>query len=135
MFETEGEVAQALALQGQLIGRRWIELFPSTELEFSQHFKEMQMQNSWTRSLSTDQKDCAVRLRGLPFSTATEEILTFVQHYQISATAVILGYDSLDRSNGEALVLVATPEEKVKAVNMLHRQYLRERYVEAYSLG
>jgi hypothetical protein len=134
VFETEAEAAQALALQGQLMGKRWIEVFPSDEQEFSSHFKEMQMQNSWTRGLTPSQKDCAVRLRGLPFAIEKEEVKRFVQHFEITAMEIILGQDNLDRSNGEALIVVETPEEKEKAVGAMHRQYLRERYVEAYSL-
>jgi hypothetical protein len=70
------------------------------------------------------------KVRGLPYRSSPSEILGFFEGYQYLPDSLQIGLDSLGRPSGEAWLCFMTPEEAMRAVRDLNRQYLGSRYLE-----
>ncbi|GAX83059.1 hypothetical protein CEUSTIGMA_g10485.t1 [Chlamydomonas eustigma] len=70
------------------------------------------------------------KVRGLPYRSSPSDILGFFEGYQYLPDSLQIGLDSLGRPSGEAWLSFMTPEEAMRAVRDLNRQYLGSRYLE-----
>lgn len=74
----------------------------------------------------------AVKLRGIPYRSAPQEIEAFFAGYGFIPESVKIGQDPDGRSSGEAWISFGTDEEARRAVNDRNRQHLGNRYVELF---
>lgn len=72
-----------------------------------------------------------LRMRGLPFSAAREDICSFFQEYNPILETIVLTFRSDGRATGEAYVGFETPEDSRRAMD-LHRQLMGSRYIELF---
>ncbi|KJP85975.1 hypothetical protein AK88_04384 [Plasmodium fragile] len=76
-----------------------------------------------------------LKLRGLPFDAAEEEIKTFFKNFQLANVAypihIIRGVKN--KPTGQAYVYFDDEEEARKACETLNRKFLRNRYIEIYT--
>ncbi|GAX83407.1 hypothetical protein CEUSTIGMA_g10832.t1 [Chlamydomonas eustigma] len=73
---------------------------------------------------------CTAKVRGLPYRSTPMEILGFFEGYRYLPDSLQIGLDSLGRPSGEAWLSFLSPEETMRAVQDLNRQYLGSRYLE-----
>ncbi len=72
-----------------------------------------------------------LRMRGLPFSAAREDIYTFFKEYNPVLETIVLTYRSDGRATGEAYVGFETPEDSKRAME-LHKKSMGSRYIELF---
>lgn len=71
-----------------------------------------------------------VKVRGLPYRSSPAEILAFFLGYQYLPDSLQIGLDSMGRPSGEAWLTFVTPQEAMRAICDLNRQFLGTRYLE-----
>ncbi len=72
-----------------------------------------------------------LRMRGLPFSAAKEDIAKFFQEFNPIPDSIVLTYRSDGRATGEAYVGFEAPEDSKRAME-LHRRSMGNRYIELF---
>lgn len=72
-----------------------------------------------------------LRMRGLPFSAAKEDIFHFFEGYNPIQESIVLTYRNDGRATGEAYVGFATPDDSRRAMD-LHRRSMGSRYIELF---
>ncbi|KAF8817873.1 Rna recognition motif-containing protein [Cardiosporidium cionae] len=136
----EAEAAR-LSLHKKPIGRRYIEVFASSqeEMEQAKHYRTGQASSQPFRNKQLNQYVKAsatfgftvIRLRGLPFHANESHIVNFFSGFQMSAvlpsTAPING-----RPSGEAYVQFTDAEEAWKAYHSKNGHLIDRRYIELF---
>jgi heterogeneous nuclear ribonucleoprotein F/H len=72
-----------------------------------------------------------LRMRGLPFSAAKEDIFKFFVSYNPIEESIVLTYRNDGRATGEAYVGFASAEDSKRAMD-LHRKSMGSRYIELF---
>lgn len=72
-----------------------------------------------------------LRMRGLPFSSAKEDIVKFFSGHKVIAETVVLTYRGDGRATGEGYIAFASPEDAQQAMT-LHRNTMGSRYIELF---
>jgi len=72
-----------------------------------------------------------LRMRGLPFSAAKEDIYVFFDEYNTVSDSIVLTYRSDGRATGEAYVQFETAEDSKHAMDR-HRNMMGQRYIELF---
>lgn len=72
-----------------------------------------------------------LRMRGLPFSAAKEDIYDFFGDYNPILDSIVLTYRSDGRATGEAYVEFSSPDDSKRAME-LHRKSMGSRYIELF---
>lgn len=72
-----------------------------------------------------------LRMRGLPFSAAKEDILEFFREYNPVPESIVLTYRNDGRATGEAYVGFTSAEDSRRAME-LHRRMIGSRYIELF---
>ena len=72
-----------------------------------------------------------LRMRGLPFSAAKEDIFKFFVGYNPILDSIVLTYRNDGRATGEAYIGFASPEDAERAM-ALHRRSMGTRYIELF---
>lgn len=121
------EGKRAMVMDGECLGSRYIELFPSTVEEW---------EDAAERGRANVPKPCeedtpVLRMRGLPFSAGKDDILDFFKEFALSEDYIHMTYNSEGRPTGEALVEFANVEDS-KAALAKDRMTLGSRYIELF---
>jgi RNA recognition motif. (a.k.a. RRM, RBD, or RNP domain) len=72
-----------------------------------------------------------LRMRGLPFSAAKDDIYKFFVGFNPIQDSIVLTYRNDGRATGEAYIGFATPEDAERAM-ALHRRSMGNRYIELF---
>ncbi len=72
-----------------------------------------------------------IRLRGLPFNTTTEDIMSFFKEYNPKVDSALVTYRFDGRATGEGYVAFDNIDD-AKSAMTLHRRNLGSRYVELF---
>ncbi|KAM3867615.1 G-rich sequence factor 1 [Diretmus argenteus] len=157
-FASQQTADEALQRDRELIGNRYIELFPS---------RSSQIQSSWRRtdsgspqdrkniagaqpnlrtvnevtdsdaeamlidSVQTPDGDGVVRLRGLPFSCTEADIRLFFAGLEIAEDGVTIVLDHKGRNSGEAYVQFTSQQTADEALQR-DRELIGNRYIELF---
>lgn len=128
----------------QMIGGRYVELFPSTTADRdtsrlkpgpkhggSMYMQGgMPMQSGWSAPAPVG-GDSVVKMRGLPFTvTAHDVVQFFAPEFPISAQQVSLTQGLDGRPSGQGFVTFSSRAIATRAATAKNRQYLGSRYVE-----
>jgi RNA recognition motif-containing protein len=76
--------------------------------------------------------DNTVRMRGLPFTSTSEDIIQFFDGYELDTSSIQIRVDSNGRKNGEAYVNFASMDEAKRAVEERNRCHMGSRYIELF---
>ncbi|KAK6590809.1 hypothetical protein RS030_122011 [Cryptosporidium xiaoi] len=134
-------------LYGKRMGRRWIEVIPSTIQEFlickeiSGLTKSQDSRNSFRFSPGIQLFDrlknrSVLRLRGLPWTTTETDIVQFFKIagiYNIPASDVFLGINDDQRPSGEAWVILPVWCDVNETQRILNRKMMGKRYIEVFT--
>lgn len=121
---TEDDLNEALKLNNNLMGQRYIEIFRSDPQQLRQHTQE-------SNTNATNWNDPVLRLRGLPYGCTKQDIETFFQGLVIAFDGVMMVIDFTGRFNGEAFVQFETISDAHKALER-HKQKIQNRYIEIF---
>ncbi|GHP08312.1 hypothetical protein PPROV_000705200 [Pycnococcus provasolii] len=140
-FANEEDAAHALETKNRAhMGRRYVELFPSTEEDMvnahqrSQVHAQAAAQAAGALPGNPDPRyPGVVRMRGLPFSAGAEQVLQFFQGCggDVVPEGILLTYTHDGRATGEAYVEFVTADGANLALNR-HRQMMGTRYIELF---
>lgn len=123
---SEEDVENGLGKDHQTMGRRYIEVFKSSQKEM-----EYVLNRSGADRIEHDGGDGVVRLRGLPFQCSKEEIAQFFSGLEIIPNGITIPTNSVGRSSGEAFVQFSNQGYADKALNK-HKHKIGHRYIEIF---
>ncbi|XP_054722773.1 LOW QUALITY PROTEIN: RNA-binding protein fusilli-like [Uloborus diversus] len=155
LFAGEEDATKALQKHREVIGSRYIELFRSTTAEVQQVLNRCMDPRTYEQPqplLSNipqvplissqllppgSRKDC-IRLRGLPFEAAVEQILEFLGEHSknIIYQGVHMVYNAQGQPSGEAFIQMDTEHSAFMAAQQRHHRYMifgkKQRYIEVF---
>lgn len=121
----DGDMQNALSKDHESMGRRYIEVFKSTEKEM-----DYVLGRSGADNVEQDNSDGVIRCRGLPFQCSKEEIAQFFSGLEIVPNGITLP-TSNGRSTGEAFVQFANQGSAEQALSK-HKHKIGHRYIEIF---
>eukprot|EP01062_Namystynia_karyoxenos_P049988 TRINITY_DN385_c0_g2_i2.p1 TRINITY_DN385_c0_g2~~TRINITY_DN385_c0_g2_i2.p1 ORF type:complete len:655 (+),score=222.98 TRINITY_DN385_c0_g2_i2:99-2063(+) len=121
-FASEEQAAAGAKRDKQFMGERYIEVFTAS----LQDMRYCLAQSNPSTAGST-----IVRCRGMPYSTAVEDVAEFFDGCKIVKSGISVCVGSQGRPTGEAFVQFATEDDTSRALRR-HRCHLGGRYVEIF---
>ncbi|GFR79852.1 epithelial splicing regulatory protein 1/2, partial [Elysia marginata] len=133
-FESEEHRDLALKRHKHHIGQRYIEVYKASGKDF---INVAGGNNSEAQAFLSRGGQTIIRMRGLPFTSTTQQVLEFFTR-EPNSSIVLDGEEGIlfvhypdGRSTGDAFVLFPTEEESVKALKK-HREMMGSRYIELF---
>uniref|UniRef100_A0A673M4B9 RRM domain-containing protein n=1 Tax=Sinocyclocheilus rhinocerous TaxID=307959 RepID=A0A673M4B9_9TELE len=153
LFACEEYAQNALKKHKQILGKRYIELFRSTAAEVQQVLNRYMS----TPLISTlpppppppmvsvpvlatppfittgSMRDC-IRLRGLPYTAAIEDILEFMGEHTIDIKphGVHMVLNQQGRPSGDAFIQMKSADHAFMVAQKCHKKMMKDRYVEVF---
>ncbi|KAM9493263.1 epithelial splicing regulatory protein 2 isoform 3-T4 [Clarias gariepinus] len=151
LFACEEYAQNALKKHKQILGKRYIELFRSTAAEVQQVLNRY-MSTPLISTLpppptmvpvpvlaaspfitTASTRDC-VRLRGLPYTAAIEDILEFMGEHTIDIKphGVHMVLNQQGRPSGDAFIQMKSADRAFMVAQKCHKKMMKDRYVEVF---
>uniref|UniRef100_A0A4W4H9S1 RRM domain-containing protein n=1 Tax=Electrophorus electricus TaxID=8005 RepID=A0A4W4H9S1_ELEEL len=150
LFACEEYAQQALKKHKHILGKRYIELFRSTAAEVQQVLNRY-MSSPLISTLPPPPmvpvpvlaappfigtgggRDC-VRLRGLPYTAAIEDILEFMGEHTIDIKphGVHMVLNQQGRPSGDAFIQMKSADRAFMVAQKCHKKMMKDRYVEVF---
>uniref|UniRef100_A0A8C7RWE1 Epithelial splicing regulatory protein 2 n=1 Tax=Oncorhynchus mykiss TaxID=8022 RepID=A0A8C7RWE1_ONCMY len=150
LFSCEEYALNALKKHKQILGKRYIELFRSTAAE-AQQVLNRYMSTPLISTLPSSSmvpmpvlatppylatgstRDC-VRLRGLPYTAAIEDILEFMGEHTIDIKphGVHMVLNQQGRPSGDAFIQMRSADRAFMVAQKCHKKMMKDRYVEVF---
>lgn len=150
LFSCEEYALNALKKHKQILGKRYIELFRSTAAEAQQVLNRYMSTPLISTLPSTSMvpmpvlatppylatgstRDC-VRLRGLPYTAAIEDILEFMGEHTIDIKphGVHMVLNQQGRPSGDAFIQMRSADRAFMVAQKCHKKMMKDRYVEVF---
>lgn len=144
-FSSQEAADEALQRDRQVIGNRYIEVFPSRRDQIHSSWKKKQSSasphiglQSVNRTVSASQNKTGsahnsalhyIHMRGLPFQVAGEDVVKFFSPLAVSKILIECGPEG--RPSGEADVYFSCHQDALTAMTR-DRMYIGERYIELF---
>ncbi|XP_077087604.1 G-rich sequence factor 1 [Siphateles boraxobius] len=142
-FVTKEMAEKALKRDRDVIGNRYVEIFPSRKSEIQVQYGSRRNETSAStpRAEDTPRKIKTangspisatvnlVQMRGLPYEATAEDIVKFFA--PISLVKVLVEYSPNGRPTGEAEAYFRTHQDAVSAMSK-DKEYINERYIELF---
>eukprot|EP00466_Bigelowiella_natans_P004461 jgi/Bigna1/79884/fgenesh1_pg.66_\ len=131
-FESKDSLLRAVDKHKEHIGRRYIEIFESSETVAREVLERMFGKGSLHKSTGRVNKDSyVIRMRGVPFQSTLKEVEEFLNR-KAKPEGVHLIYDhQSSRPSGEAFAEFKSSEDMRYALE-LHREHIGTRYIEVF---
>ncbi|XP_064169608.1 epithelial splicing regulatory protein 2 isoform X1 [Anguilla rostrata] len=150
LFACEEYAQNALKKHKHILGKRYIELFRSTAAEVQQVLNRY-MSTPLISTLppppivpmsvlatppfltASNSRDC-VRLRGLPYTAAIEDILEFMGEHavDIKPHGVHMVLNQQGRPSGDAFIQMKSSDRAFMLAQKCHKKMMKDRYVEVF---
>ncbi|XP_031110646.1 heterogeneous nuclear ribonucleoprotein F-like [Ipomoea triloba] len=121
----------AMAKDRMTIGTRYIELFPSSHEELEETVSKGRILQKPSDGKDLTEVTPVLRMRGLPYSAAKDDIIEFFKDFVLSEESVHITLNFEGRPTGEAFVEFANPED-AKVALAKDRMSLGSRYIELF---
>ncbi|CAL8350356.1 unnamed protein product [Merluccius merluccius] len=150
LFSCEEYAQNALRKHKQILGKRYIELFRSTAAEVQQVLNRymsaplistlppapivpMPVLATPPFLATANTRDC-VRLRGLPYTAAIEDILEFMGEHtvDIKPHGVHMVLNQQGRPSGDAFIQMKSSDKAFMVAQKCHKKTMKDRYVEVF---
>ncbi|KAB5528574.1 hypothetical protein PHYPO_G00141790 [Pangasianodon hypophthalmus] len=133
-FGTQEMADEALKRDREVIGSRYIEVYPSKKSDIQTQYGRGR--GDTTVTASRTQKTSSVSLpthyihmRGLPYQATAGDVINFF--HPIRVAKVLIEYGPDGRPSGEAAAHFTTRQDAVEAMTR-DKQYIQDRYIELY---
>ncbi|XP_019155557.1 PREDICTED: heterogeneous nuclear ribonucleoprotein H-like [Ipomoea nil] len=130
-FSDAEDSKAAMANDRMTIGSRYIELFPSSREELEEAVSRGRLLDKHSDERDLTEETSVLRMRGLPYSAANDDIKTFFKEFVLSDKSIHITFNSERRPAGEGFVEFANPED-AKAALAKDRMMLGSRYIELF---
>ncbi|KAJ8248999.1 hypothetical protein GJAV_G00230070 [Gymnothorax javanicus] len=151
LFACEEYAQNALKKHKHILGKRYIELFRSTAAEVQQVLNRYMstplistlppppivsmpvLATPPFLSAASSNRDC-VRLRGLPYTAAIEDILEFMGEHAIDIKphGVHMVLNQQGRPSGDAFIQMKSADRAFVLAQKCHKKMMKDRYVEVF---
>nr|XP_033798284.1 epithelial splicing regulatory protein 2 isoform X2 [Geotrypetes seraphini] len=147
VFSCEEYAQQALKKHKEILGKRYIELFRSTAAEVQQVLNRylstpliptlpgpiIPVIPSPYPMVTSTVRDC-VRLRGLPYTAAIDDILEFMgdSTVDIKQRGVHMVLNQQGRPSGDAFIQMKSSDKAYLVAQKCHKKMMKDRYVEVF---
>ncbi|PAA59838.1 hypothetical protein BOX15_Mlig028543g1, partial [Macrostomum lignano] len=141
VFETPDDAAAAMRHDKQHMGRRYVELFQSSEAELARMVPGAGVPGPTGRPANSSggggaygghNREPVLRMRGLPFAADFDGIREFFHGFHVVKDGILMVYNQDGRPSGEAYVQFDTPETASSALSSCNRQNMGSRYIELF---
>jgi hypothetical protein len=128
IFSSAEHAQEALKLDKQRLGDRWVDLFPSSMEQLYQRVgPAVQLATRPDAKLRV-----VVRMRGLPFSAEPADVASFFEAYGVADFGVFIMNGQDGRPTGEAYVVLQTEDGAARAVQERNKDQLGSRWIELF---
>ncbi|KAF7687453.1 G-rich sequence factor 1 [Silurus meridionalis] len=133
-FATQEMADEALKKDREVIGSRYIEVYPSKKTEIQMQYgrgkgdttvASLRSQNPSSVSLPAHY----IHMRGLPYQATAGDVINFFHPIRVAKVRLEYGPDG--RPSGEAEAHFTTRQDAVEAMTK-DKQYIQDRYIELY---
>lgn len=137
IFETKEQAYEAMTLNMEKIGTRFIELFSSNVREF-ENYMHHNFSNtpSYSRenvpNIPLEKRKSTLMMIGLPFNVSKAEIIKFFSNFGLKDSDIYLISGHNGKFSGNALITFEDELEAQKALKTKNLSYINNRYVELY---
>uniref|UniRef100_A0A8C9T0P6 Epithelial splicing regulatory protein 2 n=1 Tax=Scleropages formosus TaxID=113540 RepID=A0A8C9T0P6_SCLFO len=136
LFSCEEYALHALKKHKQILGKRYIELFRSTAAEVQQvlnRYVSTPLISTLPPPPAMVTRDC-IRLRGLPYTAAIEDILEFMGEHtvDIKPHGVHMVLNQQGRPSGDAFIQMKSADRAFMMAQKCHKKMMKDRYVEVF---
>jgi hypothetical protein len=153
-FNSNGDTAKALALDKQMIGKRYVEVFPSTQAQVDaaresrrveklekngividstqqqqRHQQQNHQQQQQQHHVDNDPNETTVMMYGMPFAATQHNVEEFFAGYSFIAGSVRLDTDATGKGTGTGCISFTTNYEAIRAMHERNRKYIGKRFV------
>lgn len=130
-FATQEMADEALKRDREVIGNRYIEVFPSKKSEIQiQYGRGKTNSNTITRTQRNLRlPEHYIHMRGLPYQAIPADIINFFHPLRVAKVSIEYGPDG--NSSGEAQAYFLTHKDAVDAMAK-DKQYIQDRYIELF---
>ena len=77
----------------------------------------------------------ALKLRGLPFKIEYCDVEQFLEGFKFIADSIKFGFDESCRKTGEAVILMESEEEAIRALKEKNKNLIQHRYIEIFKVS
>lgn len=126
--ESQDDVSAALSKDREKMGRRYVEVFESSQDEMD---RDMKIGNKAKGGAGGVDEDGVVKCRGLPFDATKNGVAEFFSGLEIEDNGVLMTFDYQGRPKGECYVQFTTAESAVKALEK-NKANMGHRYIEVF---
>lgn len=129
-MDTEDDVQEALKKDRASMGKRYVEVFECS-------VKDMEYALGGVKAITDDGfggemgDDGVVRLRGLPFEAAKDEVADFFGDLEIEENGILMVADFNGRASGEAFVQFTNSRDAERALSK-NKASMGRRYIEVF---
>ena len=138
VFETRADAVNALNLNMEKIGTRFIELFSSSAREFENYLMNNFMNNvpnyakDQVPNLPFEKRKSTLMCFGLPFTVTRDQITEFFSGFHVNEKEIVFLNNHAGRFSGNILVTFEDEMEAQRALKFKNLAYLGNRYIEIY---
>lgn len=136
LFDTKEEAIQAIALNNERIGSKFIEVILSSSREYenfvNHNFINAAPVYSKDRmpNIPLEKRKNTLLMTGLPFDITVEELIGFFKNSSIVKDEIHMINNHNNKFSGNALIVFEDEMEAQKAVKTKNLTYIRNRYIE-----
>ncbi|XXQ36518.1 RRM domain-containing protein [Plasmodiophora brassicae] len=132
------DACRAMTCNGNYIGKRYVELAPSSIAGFIEAARYATANAAPTKGKPRIRHEpgpgCVVRMRGLPYGCTEAEIVEFFGACNVATGSVRIEEDSCGRVTGTAWASFHTPADAKRAVALRNKRYIGCRYIDLDSV-
>lgn len=136
VFEAKDSAFSALGLNMEKIGNRFIELFNSNVRELEIYLNHNFSQNAKDKqdlpNIPLDKRKSTLKMVGLPFNVTKDNILKFLNGFNVKDEDVHLINGHSGKFSGQALITFSDELEAQRALKTKNLSYINNRYIEFY---
>merc|ERR1712129_265499 len=134
-FRSEDMASKAIASRDRgHIGGRYVELFPATSHEVARIMDHQRYRGSGSPLMTFPSAHGAayLKLRGIPYSATVQDVVSFMDGFNVAPSQVAIGRTADGRPSGDAWVQLSDERAATSAMQAKNRASLGGRYVEIF---
>ena len=138
LFENKEEAINALNLNMEKIGQRFIELFVSNVREFETFMQHNFVNNApqYSRdhmpNIPVDKRKSTLMVIGLPFTATKDDLISFFNSFDVREKDIHMLTSNSGKFSGNSLITFEDELTAQRALKTKNLSYIGNRYIEIY---